>query len=76
MNAVDLMVTKAGGLTTFEAIARRLPMAIDIITEPMPQEAGTIKILLEASKKTHLAHVIRRPEDIIKIIELSELTSQ
>ncbi len=73
MNAVDLMVTKAGGLTTFEAIARRLPMAIDIITEPMPQEAGTIKILLEASKEVHLAHVIRRPEDIIQIIENSEL---
>jgi len=72
MNAVDLMVTKAGGLTTFEAIASRLPMAIDIITEPMPQEAGTIKILLEASKKTHLAKVIRRPEDILKIIENSD----
>jgi UDP-N-acetylglucosamine:LPS N-acetylglucosamine transferase len=72
MNAVDLMVTKAGGLTTFEAIARRLPMAIDIITEPMPQEAGTIKILLEASKKTRLAQVIRQPEDILKIIENSD----
>jgi UDP-N-acetylglucosamine:LPS N-acetylglucosamine transferase len=69
MNAVDLMVTKAGGLTTFEAIARRLPMAIDVITEPMPQEAGTIDILLEA----HLAQVIKKPDDILKIIENTDL---
>ena len=48
MNAIDLLVTKAGGLTTFEAIARRLPMALDMITEPMPQEAGTAEILIEA----------------------------
>ncbi len=69
MNAVDLMVTKAGGLTTFEAIARRLPMAIDMITEPMPQEIGTINILLEASKQVHLANVVKKPEDIIAIVE-------
>jgi spore coat polysaccharide biosynthesis predicted glycosyltransferase SpsG len=73
MNAVDLMVTKAGGLTTFEAIARRLPMAIDVITEPMPQEAGTIDILLEASKESHLAQVIKRPEDILKIVDNVDL---
>ncbi len=71
MNAVDLMVTKAGGLTTFEALARRLPLAIDVITEPMPQEAGTIEILLEASKRTTpaVASVVRRPDDIIAIVE-------
>ncbi len=73
MNAVDLMVTKAGGLTTFEAIARRLPMAIDIITEPMPQEAGTIDILLEASKEVHLAQIVKKPEDIVQIVEGAEL---
>src|SRR5579883_518924 len=48
MNACDLLVTKAGGLTTFEAIARHLPMALDMITEPMPQEAGTADLLIEA----------------------------
>lgn len=73
MNAVDLMVTKAGGLTTFEAIARRLPMAIDVITEPMPQEAGTIRILLEASKNSHLAQIIRQPQDIVQIVEKADL---
>ena len=47
MNAVDLMVTKAGGLTVFEALSRHLPMALDMITKPMPQEMGTVNILIE-----------------------------
>lgn len=68
MNACDLLVTKAGGLTTFEAIARRLPMALDIITEPMPQESGTVKMLLE----TGLAKAIYHPSNIIDIVESLE----
>jgi UDP-N-acetylglucosamine:LPS N-acetylglucosamine transferase len=65
MAAVDLMVTKAGGLTTFEAIARKLPMAIDMITPPMPQEAGTVQIIIEQG----LARGVRTPSDIIEIVE-------
>jgi len=65
MNACDLLVTKAGGLTTFEAIARRLPMAFDMLTEPMPQEAGTAEMLIEAG----LAKPIRQPDDIVPIVE-------
>lgn len=65
MNAVDLMITKAGGLTTFEAVARRLPIAFDMITEPMPQERGTIEILL----KQDLCFAITQPEAIVGVIE-------
>jgi UDP-N-acetylglucosamine:LPS N-acetylglucosamine transferase len=72
MNAVDLMVTKAGGLTTFEALARQLPLAIDVITEPMPQEAGTINILLRAG----LARVVEKPDDIIAIVENTPLRTE
>jgi UDP-N-acetylglucosamine:LPS N-acetylglucosamine transferase len=68
MSACDLLVTKAGGLTTFEAIARRLPMAIDMLTEPMPQEGGTAKILIEAG----LAKPINQPSDLVTIIEALE----
>jgi UDP-N-acetylglucosamine:LPS N-acetylglucosamine transferase len=64
MSAVDLMVTKAGGLTSFEAIARRLPMAIDMITKPMPQELGTAKLLCEQG----VATAIEKPEDIIEVV--------
>jgi UDP-N-acetylglucosamine:LPS N-acetylglucosamine transferase len=69
MNATDLLVTKAGGLTTFEAIARRLPMALDMVTEPMPQEAGTAEMLIEAG----LASGIKHPEDIIPVVETLEV---
>lgn len=71
MNACDLLVTKAGGLTTFEAIARRLPMAIDMVTKPMPQEEGTAEMLIEAG----LAMPVRRPEDILPIVESLEVIS-
>jgi len=63
MTACDLMVTKAGGLTTFEAVARNLPLAIDMITKPMPQELGTANLLCQEG----LAHAIKAPEDIIPI---------
>jgi UDP-N-acetylglucosamine:LPS N-acetylglucosamine transferase len=65
MSSVDLMVTKAGGLTTFEAIARRLPLAFDLITEPMPQEKGTAEMMIEQK----LAYAIHRPDDIIDVVE-------
>lgn len=65
MSAVDLMVTKAGGLTTFEAIARRLPIAVDMITPPMPQEMGTVEILIEQK----LAFPVTKANDIVPIVE-------
>jgi processive 1,2-diacylglycerol beta-glucosyltransferase len=65
MNAVDLMVTKAGGLTTFEALARRLPLALDMITKPMPQEMGTVNIVIEQG----LAYPIVKAGDILPIID-------
>jgi len=65
MSACDLLVTKAGGLTVFEAIARHLPMAIDMIGEPMPQEIGTAEMLIAAG----LAQPIRTPQDIVPIVE-------
>jgi processive 1,2-diacylglycerol beta-glucosyltransferase len=64
-NAADLLVTKAGGLTTFEAVARRLPMAINVLTEPMPQEMGTIQMLVDAN----LARPIRTLTDLTAIVE-------
>lgn len=65
MAACDLMVTKAGGLTSFEAVASRLPMAFDVITHPMPQEYGTAKMLVEQG----LATAIENPRDIIPVAE-------
>ena len=69
MSSCDLLVTKAGGLTTFEAIARRLPMVLDLITRPMPQESGTATMLIE----TGLAKAVLKPEDIVPIVEAAEV---
>jgi UDP-N-acetylglucosamine:LPS N-acetylglucosamine transferase len=65
MASVDLMVSKAGGLTTYQAIARRLPLVYDVTTEPMPQERGTIDMLVEQG----LAFPVRQLPDIVDIVE-------
>ena len=41
------MISKLGGLTTFEALACRLPIIADVITDPMPQEAGTARLIAQ-----------------------------
>jgi UDP-N-acetylglucosamine:LPS N-acetylglucosamine transferase len=68
MAAVDIMVTKAGGLTTYQALARRLALVFDSITEPMPQEGRTIEILVEQK----LAQQVKSARDIIDIVESFE----
>lgn len=45
MHSANVMVSKLGGLTTFEALACRLPIIADLTTPPMPQEAGTAKLI-------------------------------
>ncbi len=45
MHSANVMVSKLGGLTTFEALACRLPIIADTTTPPMPQEAGTVRLI-------------------------------
>ncbi len=47
MQSANVMISKLGGLTTFEALACRLPIIADATTPPMPQEAGTVKLLAQ-----------------------------
>jgi UDP-N-acetylglucosamine:LPS N-acetylglucosamine transferase len=73
MNACDLMITKAGGLTSFQCLARRVPIAFDITTEPMPQEKGTIDIL--AGQK--VAYTVSKQSDIVDLLNsLSIITNR
>jgi processive 1,2-diacylglycerol beta-glucosyltransferase len=65
MASVDVMVTKAGGLTTYQAIARRLPIIFDGLTEPMPQERGTIELLTSQG----VAHSIKAASEIVGILD-------
>ena len=45
MQSANVMISKLGGLTTFEALACRLPIIADATTPPMPQEAGTVNLI-------------------------------
>lgn len=46
MSAADVMISKLGGLTTFEAWSCGLPIIADVTTPPMPQEAATARIMV------------------------------
>ena len=64
MSAASVMISKLGGLTTFESFASRIPVVADAITAPMPQEAGTVKLLLEHGAGV----VLREATDIVPVI--------
>lgn len=56
MSAANVMISKLGGLTTFEAFACRLPIIADLITEPMPQEVGAANLIAERGAGVLLKH--------------------
>ena len=45
MQSANVMISKLGGLTTFEALSCHLPIIADATTPPMPQEAGTVNLI-------------------------------
>ena len=64
MGAANVMISKLGGLTTFEAFACRLPIIGDAITAPMPQEAGAARLLV----KRGAGVLLQRASDIVPVI--------
>jgi processive 1,2-diacylglycerol beta-glucosyltransferase len=64
MNAADVMVSKLGGLTTFEAMATRLPIIADTTTPPMPQESQTANLI----SRHNAGVLLNRAVDIAPII--------
>lgn len=64
MQSADVMISKLGGLTTFEALACRLPIIADATTPPMPQEAGTVELI----SKEGAGIMLQRPSDIVPAI--------
>ncbi|MBK7934046.1 MAG: hypothetical protein KA956_04950 [Pyrinomonadaceae bacterium] len=65
MQSANVMVSKLGGLTTFEALACRLPIIADATTEPMPQEAGTVQLL----QRRGAGILLHRSTDIVPTIQ-------
>jgi processive 1,2-diacylglycerol beta-glucosyltransferase len=64
MSAANVMISKLGGLTTFEAFACRLPIIADGITAPMPQEAGAASLLV----KRGAGVLLQRASDVVPVI--------
>jgi UDP-N-acetylglucosamine:LPS N-acetylglucosamine transferase len=64
MQAANVMVSKLGGLTTFEALACRVPIIADAITPPMPQESGAAAMLV----KRGAGVLLRRASDIVPVV--------
>lgn len=64
MGAANVMISKLGGLTTFEALACRLPIIADAITPPMPQEAGAANLIAKRGAGVILQHA----SDIVPVV--------
>jgi len=65
MQSANVMVSKLGGLTTFEALACRLPIIADGLTPPMPQEAGTVRLI----ERKGAGIVLRNSSEIVPTIQ-------
>lgn len=65
MQSANVMVSKLGGLTTFEALACRLPIIADTTTPPMPQEAGTVNMVADRGAGI----LLEKPADIVAAIQ-------
>jgi UDP-N-acetylglucosamine:LPS N-acetylglucosamine transferase len=64
MQAANVMVSKLGGLTTFEALACRVPIIADATTPPMPQESGAATMLA----KRGAGVLLKRAADIVPVV--------
>lgn len=64
MQSANVMISKLGGLTTFEALACRLPIIADATTPPMPQERGTVSLI----ERRGAGILLHRTTDIVPTI--------
>ncbi|MCA1818271.1 MAG: hypothetical protein LC746_18160 [Acidobacteria bacterium] len=64
MQAANVMISKLGGLTTFEALACRLPIIADATTPPMPQESGTVSLVARRGAGV----LLERASDIVPTV--------
>lgn len=64
MQSANVMISKLGGLTTFEALACRLPIIADATTPPMPQEAGTVELIA----KEGAGILLEKASDVVSAI--------
>ena len=64
MQSANVMISKLGGLTTFEAMACGLPIIADATTAPMPQEAGTVRLISSSGAGI----LLEKSSDIVRMV--------
>jgi UDP-N-acetylglucosamine:LPS N-acetylglucosamine transferase len=64
MSAASVMISKLGGLSTFEALASGVPIIADGTTVPMPQEASTVNLIVKGGA----AVLLQRASDIVPVV--------
>jgi processive 1,2-diacylglycerol beta-glucosyltransferase len=64
MCAANVMISKLGGLTTFEALACRVPIIADATTPPMPQEAGAANLIVRRGAGI----LLEQAHDIVPVV--------
>jgi processive 1,2-diacylglycerol beta-glucosyltransferase len=65
MHAANVMISKLGGLTTFEAFACRVPVIADATTPPMPQEAGAAQLVARRGAGV----ILERVQDVVPTVK-------
>jgi len=65
MTAADLMITKPGPGTMMEAVVKELPLCLDAVDEPMPQEKGNLLF----AEKEEIAVTFTRYIDLPDIVD-------
>src|SRR5258706_1056470 len=61
LGAANVMISKLGGLSSFEALSCHVPIIADGTTEPMPQEASTVNLIV----KSGAAVLLQRASDVV-----------
>jgi UDP-N-acetylglucosamine:LPS N-acetylglucosamine transferase len=64
LGAANVMISKLGGLSTFEALSCRVPIIADGTTQPMPQEASTVNLIV----KSGAAVLLRQASDVVPVV--------
>ena len=64
MSAANVMIRNWVDLTTFRVPACRVPIIGDVITEPMPQEAGTANLIAQRGAGV----MLRRSVDVVPVV--------
>jgi UDP-N-acetylglucosamine:LPS N-acetylglucosamine transferase len=64
LGAANVMISKLGGLSTFEALSCRVPIIADGTTQPMPQEAGTVNLIVKSGAAVLLQHA----SDVVPVV--------